>query len=433
MAQPLYRVEDECIVSESMDGAQVKAACEAEGLNCCVPGIHNVACSFTAGPVRICKDSCRGNVACAVGPGKLRTVGKGSCVGQSACREGSEGTSVGDYSCIGESACRWIDGTVGNGSCATGEKESCINSNWTPKKGPVDVGDCVDFCNELTDSGSCSDNAALVWDPSASQCGAEQPIPITAGGGGDPHFKTWLGQMFDFHGTCDLLMYHSQEFLHGLGLEIQVRTKARFEYSYIESVAVRIGEDVLEIGSWGEHFFNGVEDGARFPATMAGLVTVHHEQEDKKKHRFSVTVDESTKISITTFKDMVSISINAPSTEPFEGGIGLLGSATDGRMVARDGATVLESDPGAYGQEWQVRDTESKLFQKPDRFPQWPQACAMPTSDSIASARRLGENNVTREDAKKACLDSNRVQDMDACIYDVVATGDLEMARAGAF
>ena len=41
-----------------------------------------------------------------------------------------------------------------------------------------------------------------------------------------------------------------------------VRTKPRYEYSYIEAAAIKIGTDILEIGSWGDFMINGVSDAA---------------------------------------------------------------------------------------------------------------------------------------------------------------------------
>jgi hypothetical protein len=55
-------------------------------------------------------------------------------------------------------------------------------------------------------------------------------FPPTGGGGGangDPHFKTWQGQHYDYHGECDLVLLHSSEFGSGLGLDVHIRTKLR--------------------------------------------------------------------------------------------------------------------------------------------------------------------------------------------------------------
>jgi hypothetical protein len=40
-------------------------------------------------------------------------------------------------------------------------------------------------------------------------------LELNGGAQGDPHFKTWQGQHFDFHGECDLVLLQSKEFESG--------------------------------------------------------------------------------------------------------------------------------------------------------------------------------------------------------------------------
>ena len=66
----------------------------------------------------------------------------------------------------------------------------------------------------------------------------------------------------------------------------------------------------------------------------------------------------------------------------------MMGDFETGYMLARDGVTVLE-DPNEFGMEWQVLDTEPKLFQNPERFPQYPDNCVLPDKTKDIG-RRLG-------------------------------------------
>jgi hypothetical protein len=91
----------------------------------------------------------------------------------------------------------------------------------------------------------------------------------------DPHFETFNGEAFSYHGECDLVMMKSPSFASGLGLYVHIRTtridNARISYSYISAAAVRIGTDVLEVKDDGSILINGLplaeEDGtfAGFP------------------------------------------------------------------------------------------------------------------------------------------------------------------------
>jgi hypothetical protein len=58
---------------------------------------------------------------------------------------------------------------------------------------------------------------------------------------------TWCGQLFDYHGECDLILLQSSTFKSGLGLDVQIRTKIRRGMSFISRVALRIGTDVLKV------------------------------------------------------------------------------------------------------------------------------------------------------------------------------------------
>ena len=93
-------------------------------------------------------------------------------------------------------------------------------------------------------------------------------------------------------------------------------------------------------------------------------------------------------------------------------------------------------DWNEYGEEWQVRDTEPKLFQE-HRTPQYPDPCIYYVSDHLKKThlrRRLltdseGDNGViTKEAANDACADYVGVN-KENCVQDVMAVGDLEVAE----
>ncbi|CAB9519418.1 expressed unknown protein [Seminavis robusta] len=79
-------------------------------------------------------------------------------------------------------------------------------------------------------------------------------IPTTGQIAGDPHIQTWDKKWYDFHGQCDLVFLENKDFNNGQGMDIHVRTTARYQYSYIEAAALRIGDDVLQVSSHGNTF-----------------------------------------------------------------------------------------------------------------------------------------------------------------------------------
>jgi hypothetical protein len=99
---------------------------------------------------------------------------------------------------------------------------------------------------------------------------------------GDPHFKTWRGQHYDFMGECDLIFIQSKEFESGLGLDVNIRTKVRRDMSYISSAVLRIGSDVLEVESQGLYHLNGVAN-AELPSKFSGFEFLHTQPTDKQQ------------------------------------------------------------------------------------------------------------------------------------------------------
>jgi hypothetical protein len=244
---------------------------------------------------------------------------------------------------------------------------------------------------------------------------------------GDPHFKTWRGKRYDYHGECDLVLFESSKFMQGLGAAVHVRTKMQRDMSYVSNAALKIGEDVFEVASKGIHHLNGVEG---VVGEISGFAITHTQPNDHQ-HVFNVNLGEGERILIKTYKDFVSVMVDGAEHKHFGDSVGLMGAFEKGRMLARDGKTELNA-PNAFGQEWQVRDTEPKLFQT-NRFPQYPQVCTMPAPNQMSSLRRrLSESSVEQLAAEKACAHWGE-EGKDDCVFDVLTTGDLEMAIAGAY
>jgi hypothetical protein len=188
---------------------------------------------------------------------------------------------------------------------------------------------------------------------------------------------------------------------------------------------MRLGNDVLEVSSFGEYFFNGVES-ANLPATMS-LFPLKYDQTDKKHSSFVIDLDLGQQITIFTVKDIVNFRVGNATLEMFEDSVGLMGNFESGKRLARDGTTVIKN-PKDFSQEWQVLDSEPKLFESSLFEPQHPSACILPDSIALEGRRRLLEDKVSRGAAEKACAHVHG-QDKANCIEDILVTGDLDMAN----
>ena len=84
--------------------------------------------------------------------------------------------------------------------------------------------------------------------------------------------------------------------------------------AYIESAAIQIGSDILELSSWGEYSLNGVA-GAELPKMMADMYPMHYEMINKKRHEIDIALGHNATIKLSTFKDLVAVSIKTAHEE----------------------------------------------------------------------------------------------------------------------
>jgi hypothetical protein len=200
--------------------------------------------------------------------------------------------------------------------------------------------------------------------------------------------------------------------------------------SYISAAVLRMGTDTLEVESQGVYYLNGVLSAA-LPVEFSGFAFSHTQPTDKQ-HVFEIYLGGRERIKVKTYKDFVSVLVEQAEIKHFGDSVGLMGDFKHGRMLARDGNTVLD-DANAFGQEWQVLDTEAALFQTL-RLPQHPlQKCTMPTPVQASQQRRrlLESSSVAELAAEKAC--AHWGEGKDDCVFDVLTTGDLEMAMVGTY
>lgn len=151
------------------------------------------------------------------------------------------------------------------------------------------------------------------------------------------------------------------------------------------------------------------------PAKLAGH-RVTYEQINEKEFILLVHLPGKERIVMSTFKDWVTIKVENAGYNNFQGSVGLMGKYPHGALVGRDGSTIFE-DHNAFGQEWQVLDTEPKLFQATNG-PQNPQEkCIMPSLNAKAPPR-VGQM-IAKEAARKACAKSTFYEGhIDLCISD---------------
>jgi len=246
--------------------------------------------------------------------------------------------------------------------------------------------------------------------------------------------KTWKNEHFEYHGQCDLLLARDPEFADGLGLNVQIRTKLVRFWSYIKSAAIRIGDDILEVQGTDDlkegipYWFN-----LEFKAevTAIGGFPVSFIKKGRSKRSFEIDLDSKfpgQKIVISTYREFVRVDFVNGSSESYGKSVGVLGDFNTGRTLARDGKTEL-NDYIQLGNEWQVQPSEGMFFHDVQQ-PQFPKKCLLPEDPQGARRRRLDESSVSVEQAEAACASLPNVLDRKDCVYDILATQDLDMVGA---
>ena len=104
------------------------------------------------------------------------------------------------------------------------------------------------------------------------------------------------------------------------------------------------------------------------------------------------------------------------------------GGHDGGHDGGRDGVRELD-DFAEFGHEWQVLPSEDMLFRDVSE-PQFPAKCTEPEDPRGERRRRLDESSISEEQAEKACAHLKDAVDRKDCVYDILATQDIDMVGA---
>jgi hypothetical protein len=249
----------------------------------------------------------------------------------------------------------------------------------------------------------------------------------------DPHFKTFNDQYFSFHGECDLVLMNSRGFSSRLGVRVHARTKrvdnSNPSYSFISSVAVQVGSDVLEVLQNGNLFINGNLNVDEMSPFGGYFLKRSYSGPKKRIVVYSLDLHGGKVITIhaNTIAGMVFVDIDGH----FEDSEGLLGpsSGKGNSLFSRDGLVDLSGHWNTYAEDWQVRETEPKLFKDKDRAPQYPVGCRYGSiQNQSIRHRRLIDDAIGIEDANEVCEEvTDEMRDF--CVFDVIAVGDKKVAE----
>ena len=260
--------------------------------------------------------------------------------------------------------------------------------------------------------------------------GSPWNVDRTAGIGGDPHFKRWGQARESFHGECDLVMMHGNNFHNKAGFDLHVRTTIDTYYSYVESGAFRVGNDIIEMER--NHFFvNGVQKTKDdLPYTFGSdefRYTIHHEKDDGQTQVYRVDLSDESYLLFKFFKQYLTISTSG-SAKDFGDSVGIMGEFHTGDMYDRHGKRMSNFED--FCMEWQVNTKagDVPLF-RTSREPQLPyERCRFPSLPRPSRRKLLRGDRALYEEAQRACAGQSGT-DFDLCVNDVIITGEIGIAE----
>lgn len=279
--------------------------------------------------------------------------------------------------------------------------------------------------------------------PTATSTGVQTEVPTvqpttqvtsrapSSGANGDPHFKTWSGERYDFHGICDLTLLANPSFLNDIGMDIYIRSKQTLQWSYISTAVIRIGDETFEVSGHhdGDSFWlNGIQGNGDDwkDGTIVGGYPVSHRKIGRTQRQYTINLGNKESIVFKTWKDFVRVDVVGATPENFGQSLGLMGTFPKGVKVGRDGTTVF-NDYNKFGQEWQVLSSDPNMFHSVEG-PQHPSRCELPVKSAMR--RRLTKSTISREEAERLCSHLVDEEERDLCAFDIMATNDEGAAQA---
>lgn len=217
-------------------------------------------------------------------------------------------------------------------------------------------------------------------------------------------------------------------------LDLHIRTVIQEWWSQIESAALRVGDVILQVDA-NKMYLNGQEvTDADLPLkteefTISGphdgaaLAEAVHGLEMNVLRTYGVHLNDESSVVFKILDNFINVNVVGHYTD-FEHATGLMGDFKLGKPYNRKGERLYDLEEFAF--EWQVDPrVDPSLFMEV-KGPQLPhEHCRMPTVAKTTRQLRNPADLQLHEDAQKACAGKD---EYDACMSDIMATGNLNMA-----
>lgn len=148
----------------------------------------------------------------------------------------------------------------------------------------------------------------------------------------DPHFSTWDGTYYDYHGGCYLVLVHVPGFL-----DIHMHTSPVVGYSFIDQVGLRVGLDAVDLT---------VSTGAVIPTSLGG-----HPFTYDGSSVYELSLNNGQYVRVFNWGNSMAVHVHGLPSD-FSSAVGMCGTWGAPGLVARNGALLADGD--AMGDDWKV-------------------------------------------------------------------------------
>jgi len=238
----------------------------------------------------------------------------------------------------------------------------------------------------------------------------------------DPHFKTWNGDKYDFHGECDMIHVTNDH------LDLHIRTQSIWSdehsgngWSGVVLAALRFDDDILEVNALEENAVSVNGDPVTLDTfTLDDVYPVQISTTNTGKKSVKVTMSGGQYIEFLFHLESLVIRMDAHGSD-FYGSQGMAGNWNQPGLIGRDSVRSfdLKNERTLYAMQWEVNVDRGDpvLFSTPPihKCSDVPQAPPMEEKDE---ARRL----VDVEFAKVLCdsIAPEGSEWREDCIFDMI-------------
>jgi len=299
--------------------------------------------------------------------------------------------------------------------------------------------------------------------PSIAVTPAPTPAPVPPappGAHDDPHFYTWQGALYDYHGVCDMIYTTCPNYDQGKGFHMHLRTEfvEPTKWSTISSLAVKIGDDVFEAQNNGMYYVNheanvDLSEGVDFAGHKLRSATRFDQGRLRLLYEIELEDDSLLEVLVKSPKNdgsrgdrsSLSFQIKGAHEHRNNGGnafsdcVGLSNTweePEEGKyLVGRSGELYEFDRAHEFAPEWQVdQDKNDPMLFAKDVGLQLPQQECIKSPILVADHRHLNhlkqaDGGALGRQAEEACSHLSGGALYDACVFDVLITGDTSFAE----